>query len=648
MEIPQCGIGFPERGERPRSQWGTTMRTPFRLALLATASVVAFATAALAEENLGTMTISANRTATDVARSGSSVTVITAEEIEKKQAVTALDVIRDVPGVNLASNGGIGKSSSLSIRGIGAKGILILVDGIKVADPSNLDRTYDLTNLLADNIERIEVLRGNQSTLYGSSAVGGVITITTKTGKGSGKIATGETGVEWGSHGTGKTYVNARGEVGGVYYGGSVSGFTTQGIDIARGGPDEEDGYKNGSANLKIGADLLADRGILDRLNVEAVGRYLKAQNEYDDFPWPTNASVDADLEQRTIESSGRLTTNVDLFDGLLANNFNVGQSRTRRDYYADGERDTFYDGEITKYEYQGTLKPVDNHTFVFGTDREREHMKSSYSSPSSATNDGIFGNYILDLLNDDLTLTAGLRHDDHETFGGHTTWRTTAAYRIPETGTRFHASYGTAFRAPTLYQIFDPTYGNTDLKPEKSRGYDLGFEQSVWNDRVTFGSTFFNTRTQNAINFSSSSTYENISSARSFGFENSLNAEISDELSLTVGYTYLQARDNSTGNTISNAPHHAGNARLNYAPSEVSGLGTWVAARTATWSYDSGSSTEYTGGYLVWDLGASYTINDWASVYGRLENIADKTYETKGGYAEGGRAGFVGFRAKF
>lgn len=608
--------------------------------------------AAHADESLGTMTVSANRTETAVAASGSSVTVITAEEIEKKQAVTALDVIRDVPGVNLSTYGGIGKSTSLSIRGVREKGILILVDGVSVADTTSIDRTYDLTNLLASNVERIEVLRGNQSTLYGSSAVGGVISITTKSGKGSGKALTGEGGVEWGSQATGKTYVNGRGESGKVYYSGSVAGLTTQGFDISRAGADEDDGYKNLSGNLRVGADLMTDVGAIDRLNVEAIGRYLKAHNEIDDYDFVNAVTTDADLETRTIEQTGKLAVNLDLWNGLLANSLTTSQSRSRRDYYLDGHRDSStyptYDGETTKYEYQGTLKPVDDHTVVFGADRQREHARldGSGGMTASAINDGAYGNYIFDVT-DDLTLTAGIRHDDHETFGGHTTWRSTASYRIPETGTRFHGSYGTAFRAPSLYQLYDGFSGNADLKPEKSRGYDIGVEQSFLDDRVTVGTTFFTNRTKNAIDWQGSG-YVNVDTARSFGFENTFEAEITREVGLTVNHTYLQARDNTTGAALAISPRHSGNARLTYAPDAVEGLDTWVQMRAATASYDPAGATTYLGGYALWDLGASYAINEWATVYGRLDNLTDKQYQTRNGYEQGGRAGFVGVRAKF
>jgi len=609
---------------------------------------LAAATPALADDaqDLGTLVVSADRTATPVAQTGSSVTVITAEEIAKKQAVTALDVIKEVPGVSAYGNGGIGKQSSLSIRGMGDAYIKILIDGVNVSDASSAQVSYDLTNLLADDIERIEVLRGNQSTLYGSSAIGGVISITTKSGKGSGKVVTGETGTEWGSYGTARGFVNARGESGRVYYSGALSGLTTQGLDVSSTGTDthENDGYKTHAANLRVGSDLITDAGVLDRLNVEATGRYLKGNSEYDG-----SATADSDRAIRTVQQSGKLSVTADMFDGVLSNTISAAQSLSRRDYYANGARGNYFDSEITRYEYQGTLKPIEHHAFVFGADHERQHMQTNSVSPKDITNDGVFGNYQIGLLDDRLTLSAGVRQDDHEAFGNKTTYRGTAAYRIPEWGTRLHTSYGTGFNAPSLYQLYDPTYGNATLKAEESRGYDIGVEQSFLGDRLVVDSTFFNTRLNNAITYDyTTSHYAQTASARVYGVENSVTAQVSEEVAVSASHTWMQARDNTTGQVMATRPHHSGNVRVSYAPEEVAGLDTWVKARFATWSYDTYNSKPFVGGYTTFDLGANYAVNDWISVYGRIENIADKDYHTKGWYAESGRAGYVGARLKF
>lgn len=610
--------------------------------------------AARADESLGTMTVSANRTETAVAASGSSVTVITAEEIEKKQAVTALDVIKDVPGVTTTSYGGLGKGGGFSMRGISGKGILVMIDGVNVADPTGTQVQADLAHLMADDIERIEVLRGNQSTLYGSSAIGGVISITTKTGKGSGKMLAGTAGAEFGSYRTGKEYLNLRGETGGIYYSGSIIGLDSAGFDSSptgSGNTGEKDGTTTRAANLRVGSDLVSNVGILDRLNVEALGSFNRSDREFD-----ASATSDADYEDRTTQKTGRVSLTAEMFGGVLSNTLSASQNVLRRDYYLDGNRDGTYgsfDGEITKYEYQGTLKPIDNHTLVFGADHQRDHanLQNDFGSLVDAiTNDGVYGNYILDLLDDRLTLTAGFRRDDNEAFGNHNTWRSTASYRIPEVGTRFHGGYGTGFRAPSLYELYDGFFGNADLKPEKSRGYDAGVEQSFFDDRLVVDTTFFNTRLSDAITFdSATSRYTQISSARTFGVENSVTAHVTEEISVSGAYTWQQARDNSTDTATTGIPRHSGNVRVSYAPDAVEGLETWMRTRFSSEKARSTTSDPRTvGGYAVFDLGASYAVTDWATIYGRVENLTDKDYHVWDQYGESGRAGYVGLRAKF
>jgi vitamin B12 transporter len=605
---------------------------------------------ALAEDaqDLGKMVVSANRTATSVDTVGSSVTVITADEIAKKQAITALDAIKDVPGINMYSNGGKGKSTGLYMRGMGYKNILILIDGVEVADPSGTQSTYDLTHLQADNIERIEVLRGNQSTLYGSDAMGGVISITTKSGRGSKKPFGGTAAMEYGTYNTRKGDVNVQGESGPVYYSGSVRSLMTDGFDISNTTPgDEKDGYKNTGGDLRVGSDVLTGVGVLDRLNIEGIARILRADTQLDG-----NSGKSDSIEQyRMFQRSASLSSTADMFGGMLSNHVAASLAQSRRDYYMNHTRklaNPFYDGNKTKYEYQGTLKPIDDHTFVFGADREREQMATYNQAARAVTDDGMFANYQLDLLDKSMTLTFGARQDDHEMFGDYTTYRGTLGYRLKETGTRFHTSYGTGFRAPSLFELYS-SYGKTTLKPEESSGYDLGVEQSFLDDRLTLDSTFFNNRMTNEIIYDSNvSKYNNVASSRTFGFENTASLDISREWKTSVSHTYQQARDNSTGQVLGGRPHNVGSARVSYSPDEVPGLDTWVSSRMSSWSYSQYGQKKYTGGYAVIDFGASYPINDWASVYGRVENITDKFWHTTSEYAETGRAGYAGVRMKF
>ncbi|MGE4528391.1 MAG: TonB-dependent receptor plug domain-containing protein [Rhodospirillaceae bacterium] len=607
-------------------------------------------------QDLGTLVISANRTETPLDQVGSTVTVITAEDIEKKQAATALDVLEEVPGFTNYGYGGRGTGGSFYLRGIPAKGVLVLIDGVNAADPSSTQVQADLAHLQADDIERIEVLRGNQSTLYGSSAIGGVISITTKSGKGAGKAITGVAGAEFGTTPSMQAYSNIRGEIGKIYYAAAVSGLSSHGIDSSAGGwtaaanTGEHDGTTTQAVNLRIGSDVVEDIGILDKLNLEALGSYNLSTREYDG-----SATADGDNKLRSTAKTGKLSATADMFDGLLRNAVSASQSLSRRDYYnPHNTRTNFYDGEITKYEYQGTLKPVEDHTLVFGLDHERQHMVSATTTSSypakSVTDDGVFGNYQVSLLDDTLTLTAGARHDDHETFGSNTTWRTTAGYRVPVTGTRLHASYGTGFRAPSLFELYAPTYGDSTLRPEKTRGYDIGAEQSFFGDRLILGTTFFNTRMKDAIIYDSGANqYKNISSMRVFGLENEATLHATDEISVTASHTWMQARDNSSGAVPGANPHHTGSLRVSYAPAEVKGLDAWMKVRGSTWGYSQyRTGNKYTGGYAVWDLGATYAVSEETSVYLRVENLFDKTYNTTDWYGEPGMTGIAGLRVKF
>ncbi|MBN2751114.1 MAG: TonB-dependent receptor [Rhodospirillaceae bacterium] len=641
---------------------------------LALALTAGFGTAAYAEdaEDLGKVVVSANRTATPINQVGSSITVVTEEDIEKSQATTLEDVLIDVPGVSISSNGGPGTTSYVSIRGMTDAHILVMIDGVPVGNPSGLMKAggYDMTNLLASNIERVEVLRGNQSTLYGSRAIGGVISITTKSGKHDTKAFAGSATLEAGTYNSGKGSLNVHGRVDNTYYNVATTRTMSSGFDISglRDGTTENDGFDNRSFNATVGSDILRDIGILDKLNIEGTIRHINNWADIDGsvYNWgPTDTNGKGRV--RTVEYGQQMKLNADLFNGLLSNTLTASRSKVKTDYFSfnktrENASSEPYDGDIRTYSYEGVLKPVDDHTFVFGVDHERDHIDVSNIN-KAMVNDAYYGNYQLTLLDKRLTLTAGIRFDDHETFGMHSTYRGTIGYRIPETATRLHASYGTGFKAPTVYQLYGPdavynmgggpqTYkiGNTNLKPEESRGYDIGVEQSFFGDRVVADVTFFNTRLTNMFDYDQALGYYNRSSSRSFGFEDTLSAQVTNEIKLTASHTYTQARDNDTGQTLSSLPHNEATLRANYAPDEVKGLDLWARGRFSSWRYDTShyKAAPYLAGWSVWDVGGAYQITDSVNVFGRVENLLDANYYTKGYYCNPGRAGYVGMTVKF
>lgn len=642
----------------------TNRLTSPRAMLCAGVAALAFAPLpALAQsaQNLGTMVISANRTETEANKVGSSVTVITAEDLERKQAATLEDVLKDVPGLYVYSNGNSRNNTRFKLRGYDSGRVLVLIDGVKIDNQASqmYDRPYN--HLQASDIERVEILRGNQSSLYGSDAIGGVISVTTKSGKNSAKTIEGAVDAEVGSFVTRRGSVSAWGRTGEVYYKASGAGLATHGDDNRpQVAPDENDGSRSVNYDFKIGADALRDVGVLDLLNVEATYNTMRGDAEYDTAT--SAADNDGFLHQDT--DTARIQVNAKMFDGLLDNTF----SASRMDAYVVARSNRYsgtpnrYWGDLEKYEYQGVLRPADGHSLVFGADQERDHFRTQTASRQNAAlvNSSFFGDYAVDLLDDSLTLSGGFRRYSHDTFGETTTYRTTASYRVPDTATRLHGSYGTGFKAPTLVQAlynretaiangFDET-----LNPEKSEGYDIGVEQTLMDDRLVLDVTFFNNRMTNAIESRgtpSNRYYVNIGSVRNMGFETSADYDLTEEVTVTGTYTYTQSRDNATGLQIDQAPVHQGSVRVSYAPKAVEGLDTWVRMIAAGKSFDTPSTAigrKEVGGYATFDLGADYEIDKTFSVYGRVENLLDKNYGQMWGFENAGFGAYTGVRAKF
>jgi len=593
-----------------------------------------------AADALDDVVVSANRTATPMKQTGSSVTVITAEEIEKSQAVTAKELISRVPGVTVSDNGGFGKTSYVFIRGSSYSHIKIMVDGIQIDD---------LTHLVAADIERIEVLKGNQSTLYGSDAIGGVISITTKTGRDSQKLIEGSAFAEFGSQNTYKTGGNIRGRINKAYYNIGLTQYDTDGINISENtsSQSENDGYENLSVDARLGVDLLKDAGAVDLLNVEYLMRWVDSEVEFDNSGTQDGFNVAKDNRRHY-----KLQVKADLFDGLLKNEVSAAYSTSSTDSFDAGTRLSYDENEknrVAKYEYKGVLNPVENHTLVFGADYQRLSIDNGDFHESQQ---GFFGNYQLELLDKALTLTAGARYDKVDSVDGELSYRATVGYYVEGTGTRFHGSYGTGFNTATAFQRQG---GFNALKPEKARGYDLGVEQSLWDDRVILDVTAFNTRVQDEIVYQEYNigagkyVYGNIASTRTFGLETSLTAEVSNEVSLVGSYTYQEAKDIGNDRSLSLRPSHSGSAQINYAPEAVKGLSSWLRTTYQGSNWDqSGSRKDYIGGFLVHDIGANYEWDHGISFYGRVENLLDKHYEVKSDYAASGISGFVGARVKF
>jgi vitamin B12 transporter len=633
-----------------------------RVAALAAALSASVSAQALAQsaQNLGTMVVSANRVETSADQVGSSVSVVTAEDLEKKQAITFEDALREVPGLYVYSNGNAQNRVRVNMRGMDFQHVVFILDGVKVENQASSMYDRPLAHLQASDIERIEVLRGNQSALYGSDAIGGVIVVTTKSGRNSQKMVEGEATAEAGSFQTYKTGATVRGRIDDVYYKVSGSRFDTEGTDIRkRVAPKENDGSSNAAVDLKLGADAVKNVGILDLLNFEASHNHEHGWAEYDNA---TSADVNSFLYQTT--DTSRFQTKVNLFDGLLDNTFAVNRMDS---YVYQGTRGANsapnrYFGDLEKYEYQGTLRPVEDHTFVFGAEQERDHYRSQLSTATSnrtasQVNSSAFGDWGMAFLDQALNFNLGTRQDFHDTFGQHNTYRGTASYTVRSTGTRPHASYGTGFKAPMLVQLYGKS-GTPTLKPEESRGFDVGVEQLLLDDRLRLDVTVFKTDMTNAIVLVGGTVngkYRNVGSTRAMGVENTASFDVTREWSLSATHTYLESRDNSDGEQLDETPRHVGSLRVDYAPDAVQGLRTWTRMSSATGNVSTitnmaGNVTgRYgIGGYTTWDAGADYAIDQTFTVYGRVINLLDKDYGQMYGFNNAGISAYGGLRVKF
>jgi vitamin B12 transporter len=488
--------------------------------------------------------VTATRIPTSMDRIGNAITVITEEQIRERQITSVADVLRTVPGLAVSRLGpGPGPQTQVRIRGAEANQTLVLIDGIEVNDPSG-GSEFDFGHLLATGIERIEVLRGPQSALYGSDAVGGVINIITK--RGSGKPA-GYLSLEGGSFQTGRVDAGVSGGTEKVKYSFYTTGYHSDGISIAsrKRGFDEADGYDQRLAGGRLGVTPI------EPLQLDFVGRWSQSRLELDSFSDTTspNIVVDSRDDTQILQRFGRAQATLDTFGGAWQHIAGAGIANTRRDDRLNKIDTSHADGLKRKFDYQSnllyssdTLAPAE-HSTVFGLERETEHVVNTNAFADvnrTLTTSSVFAQQGITLW-DALTLTAAGRHDWNELFADDTTWRLSGAYLFRSSGTKLKASYGTANKAPTIFELFGFTstfHGNPDLVPERSRGFDAGIEQTLLGGRAAIELTWFANRIENLIEGFGNTARNLPGESRADGIELSGRYTPLDGLDLVASYT--------------------------------------------------------------------------------------------------------------
>ena len=560
---------------------------------------------------------------------GSSIFILDSEEIRLRGIRSAIDAISSSPGVTTKKNGSFGGVGSVRIRGASSSQTLVLIDGIPVNDASSPGGGYNFEYLDTSNIDRIEVLRGSQSTLWGSDAIGGVVNIYTKSAE--------------------KNSINLLSEIGsfglrkinselGIASNSSkflflVDDTSLDGISKAdkKDGNVEKDGFETNSYSFKGDIDL-------NNIQIKGLLSYIKSDVEYDSFGFVTGVQ-DGDERSITEEFIGNLTIKFNLFDDKLVNTFSVNQSDISRDYFTNDNLTFGADGERKLYRYQGNIGFGGFNKIAFGLEKEESSVNADKLSI-----DSYFFLYQFQPIKD-LVISAGIRNDDNKGFNSKTTRKISAAYRVFD-NLSIKTSWGEGFKVPTIFQTTFFCCGaesaNTNIRPEESTSYDLGFDFSL-KDKFSFSLVYFKKDINDQINFSFGlGGYENIDFVESDGFEVSVNSEITEEINLYLNYSYIDSID-GRGQRLINIPKDSGELALTYNSSfNLSG--------SLTMKYNGSEISTY-GNLDSWlraDINLFYKLNNFSEVYFRVENLLDKNYQQVFGYGTPDRSGLIGVKVNF
>ncbi|MCI4589368.1 TonB-dependent receptor [Sphingobium sp. BYY-5] len=590
---------------------------------------------------------------------GASVTVIDAATLEARQTRIVSDVLRDVPGIAISRIGGVGGQTQIRLRGSEANHVLVLIDGIEAADPYYGE--FDFGTLIADPAARIEVLRGQQSSLYGSDAIGGVVNYITL----SGREAPGISGrIEGGSFGTVSSAARVAGASDGFDYALSASYYDTDGYPTARGGNRD-------IGSQSLGATSKVNWTPTDAVKLTGVLRYslTKADTNNSEFD-PTSPlfgyTVDSPgVRYRNEALYGLLSAQLTGLDGRWISTLS-GQfaDTTRKGYNAFGfdygDKGRRYKGSLSSSLTLGTEAVTHRITGAIDVERESFRNLSSFAFMGRRHTDniGLVGQY--EMTAGALSLGGSVRYDDNNRFQDTTTWRVQGSYALP-TGTRVRAAYGTGVKNPGYYELYgymDGQYiGNPNLKPEKSEGWEAGLEQSVggW---ATIGATWFDSRLKDEIYTSYpapdfvATPANRDTKSNQHGIEAFVSAQPLPQLRFDLAYTWLNAKEDGVREI--RRPRHIASFNTTVSSADQRFAGTLTIrynGRATDTAYTDPSYIPVTMSmreYVLVNFSLDYKLARNVALFGRVENLTNEKYEEVFSFATAGRAAYGGVRLTF
>jgi vitamin B12 transporter len=589
------------------------------------------------------VTVTATKVDVPSTKVGSALSVITVEELEDKQIRLVVDALRTVPGLDVRRTGGPGSVTSLFIRGNDSDHTLVLVDGVEMNDPSSPSRLPFVADLTSDEVDRIEIVRGPQSTLFGSDAIGGVVNIITRKGRGE---PAGTVWAEGGSYGTWREGASASGGIGNFNF---TLGASHAGIDgfSAKAGGDEPDFYRNTSLNSRFGWEFGEAAGL------DLFVRRTDAEVAFDGFSSEEGNQID--VGQTLLKAEPRFK----LMDGRWEQKVSLQAVRHERE--TTGSTPSRVQGDLLSLGWQNDLLLGAGQTLTVGLEGEQERADfQSFKDRADTT--AIYAQHLLE-TDSGLFGAVGIRLDDHSEFGSQATYRVAGGRAFAPHRLILRGSYGTGFKAPSLSQLNPQAFaGNPDLEAEHSQGADLGLEHEALPGRLSLGATLFWSRVDDLIigvfdpaiaefrNF-------NIDEAAMRGVEASITLQPLASLALRADYTYThtEALGNPAGfglqegSPLLRRPEHKASffAHAGLGGKTDLALTALYVGRRADIDPQTFSIID-SPGYFVVDLAGSRALGAHLRILARMENLLDRRYEDVAGFTTARISGYAGIRIGF
>ena len=598
---------------------------------------------------LDAVVVTAAKIETPLRQVSSSIAVITADDIERSSQNTVAGVLRYVGGVSMAQAGGTGKNASVFLRGAESSYTLFLIDGIEVNDAMSPGRGYSPAHLTVDQVERIEVLYGSQSTLYGSDAIAGVVNIITKRGEGKPKIGA---SFEGGALGTFRSRAGLNGGTESYQYAIDGSFLNARGISSNALGNQEEDGYRNTTLGGRFGVMPASNA------SVDFTFRFTDGRSEIDngagpggDDPNRVNSS-----RQLFVRPSATLELWSQRWKQTLGYSF-VDHSR-EDDNPVDENQETAsnstFDARLHKIDWQNTMMLSGGNTLVFGAETETEQgeseSKGRFPSKFDRRNARMTGVYLQELLQygNVLFASVGVRADHHSRYGSKVTYSIAPNAYFEASGIRVKGAYGTGYKAPSLFQLHS-SFGDSTLQAGTSKSWEAGLEQYLADQKLVAGVTYFDNTFDNMVGWDSeTSSYKNVFKATSRGMELTGRYVGIEGTSLRAYYTLTDSKDHESDEQLLRRPRHSGGIVLDQRVRQ--GVDLNISFRFSGERRDNDFSTwpatpVTLDGYGIVNVAANWKVTPNIQLFGRIDNLLNAEYEEILGYGTVGITGYIGVK---